>query len=84
MRVFCLMKQIDLMAIFPQPNLSKANKEQKIFSYLLGERMIDKVNEVWSTGHHLYPHVVWLSLPSAHHGLTHPLCVELALIKYFR
>ncbi len=38
-----------LMAILPKPNLLKANKEQKIFPYLLWERAIDKVNEVWSS-----------------------------------
>ncbi len=48
-RVFRLIKQMGLMAIFPKPNLLKANKEYKIFPYLLRERTIDKVNEVWST-----------------------------------
>ncbi len=48
-RVFRLMKQIALMAIFPIYNLLKANKEHKIFPYLLREGVIYKVNEIWST-----------------------------------
>ncbi len=40
---------MNLMVIFPKLNLSKANKEYKIFLYLLREKAIDNVNEVWST-----------------------------------
>ncbi len=43
------MKQMGLMPIFLKPNLSKTNKEHKIFPYLLREKGIDKVNKIWLT-----------------------------------
>ncbi len=61
-RVFRLMKRMGLMAIFPKHNLLKANKEHKIFPYLLRERAINKVNEVCSTDIS-YIRMRWLSLP---------------------
>ncbi len=77
--VFHLMKQMGLMAIFPKPNLAKANKQYKIFPYWLQARVIDKVNEILSIDIS-YIRAAWLSLPGPYHQ---PLCVELALIKHW-
>ena len=44
-----LMKLMGIEAIFPKPNLSKPNSEHKIFPYLLRDKKIEKVNQVWST-----------------------------------
>jgi len=46
-RVQRLMHQMGLKAIYPRPNLSKANSEHKIYPYLLRELEIDKLNQVW-------------------------------------
>ncbi len=78
----CLMKQMNLMVIFPKPNLLKVNKEYKIFPYLLRERAINKVNEIFAIDIS-YIRAAWLFLLSRpYHGLAQPLSAELALIKH--
>lgn len=44
-----LMKLMSIEAIYPKPNLSKPNLEHKIYPYLLREKKIERVNQVWST-----------------------------------
>ncbi len=48
-RVRRLMKLMDIEAIRPQPNLSKASAENRIYPYLLRGVRIERVNQVWST-----------------------------------
>ncbi len=48
-RVRRLLRQMGLMAVYPKVNLSKPNKEHKIFPYLLNEVEIEKNDQVWST-----------------------------------
>ena len=36
-------------AIYPKPNLSKGNKEHKIYPYLLRNLKTEKANQVWAT-----------------------------------
>ncbi len=57
-RVQNLYKQMSLEAIFPKKNLSKPNKENKIYPYLLRDVPITHVNHVWSTD------ITYLRLPS--------------------
>ncbi len=38
-----------LEAVYPKPNLSKANPAHKIYPYLLRGVKIEQVNQVWST-----------------------------------
>lgn len=40
---------LGLEAIYPKPKLSKANKEHKIYPYLLKDVEIERVDQVWST-----------------------------------
>jgi len=40
---------LGLEAIYPKPKLSLANKEHKIYPYLLRDRTISRPNEVWSS-----------------------------------
>jgi len=40
---------LGLEAIYPKPKLSLANKEHKIYPYLLRDRTISRANEVWSS-----------------------------------
>jgi len=42
--------RMGLSAIYPKPNLSKPNKEHKVYPYLLRGLKINRVNQVWSTG----------------------------------
>ena len=41
--------RMGLSAIYPKPNLSKPNKEHKVYPYLLRGLKINRVNQVWST-----------------------------------
>jgi putative transposase len=48
-RVRRLLRKMGLEAIYPKPNLSKANSEHKVFPYLLRGLPIVRCNQVWST-----------------------------------
>jgi len=47
-RVRRLLRKMGLEAIYPKPNLSKANPEHKIYPYLLRGVKIERINQVWS------------------------------------
>ena len=47
--VMTLMNTMGLEAIYPKPNLSKPNKNHKIYPYLLRNYPIIRPNQVWST-----------------------------------
>ena len=42
------MREMGIRAIYPRPNLSKPDKENKIYSYLLKDVEIVRPNQVWS------------------------------------
>ena len=44
-----LMHKMGLAAIYPKPNLSKANKAHKKYPYLLSNLILTGSNQVWST-----------------------------------
>jgi putative transposase len=48
-KVARLLRLMGLEAIYPKPNLSKANPEHKIYPYLLRGVKVKQVNQVWST-----------------------------------
>ena len=48
-RVQRLMRKMGIQAIYPKPNLSKANKQHKVYPYLLRNLDINKPNHVWCT-----------------------------------
>ena len=48
-RVRRLLRQMGLEAVYPQPKLSQANPEHKIYPYLLRNMPIERCNQVWST-----------------------------------
>jgi len=48
-RVVRLMRSMGVEAVYPKPNLSRAEAGHKIYPYLLKGVMIDRVNQVWST-----------------------------------
>ncbi len=48
-RVRRLMRLMGLTAIYPKPDLSKANKAHKKYPYLLRNIVINQVNQVWSS-----------------------------------
>ena len=43
------MRKMGIEAVYPKPNLSKANIEHKIYPYLLRNLSIDKPNHVWAS-----------------------------------
>jgi len=57
-RVINLYQELDLEAVFPKKNLSKANPEHKKYPYLLRNVPITHINHVWSTD------ITYLRLPS--------------------
>lgn len=48
-RVQRLMRQMGIQAIYPKPNLSKANRQHKVYPYLLRHLDIDRPNQVWAS-----------------------------------
>lgn len=44
-----IMRLMELMPIYPKPNLSKRNSEHKIYPYLLKDLKIIEKNQVWAT-----------------------------------
>src|SRR5690606_20675086 len=48
-RVRRLLRLMGLEAVYPRPNLSRANKEHTVYPYLLRGIDISSVNHVWST-----------------------------------
>lgn len=48
-RVGRLMRKMGIEAIYPKPNLSKANSKHRIYPYLLRNLKIDRPNQVWAT-----------------------------------
>ena len=48
-RVQRLMRLMGIEAIYPGPNTSRADPGHKIYPYLLRDRQITRVNEVWGT-----------------------------------
>ena len=48
-RVQRLYRKMGLEAVYPKPNLSKANSAHKIYPYLLRGVIINRPNQVWST-----------------------------------
>jgi len=48
-RVRRLMRLMGLMAIYPKPKTSQANRKHKVYPYLLKGLKINKSNQVWAT-----------------------------------
>lgn len=48
-RVQRLMQKMGIQALYPKPNLSQANREHKVYPYLLRGVAITRPNQVWST-----------------------------------
>jgi putative transposase len=48
-RVRRLMRLMGLTALYPKPDLSKANKAHKKYPYLIRNMVINQVNQVWSS-----------------------------------
>ena len=48
-RIQRLMRIMGIRGVAPGPDTSKPHPENKIYPYLLRGRLIDKVNQVWST-----------------------------------
>jgi len=46
-RIQRLMRSMGIEAIYPGPNTSKPHPDHKIYPYLLRDRIITRVNEVW-------------------------------------
>ncbi len=46
-RVRRLLRKMVIMAIFPQPNLSKLGKAEYVYPYLLRNLEISQSNQVW-------------------------------------
>lgn len=46
-RVHRLMRKMGIQAIYPKPNLSKTNKQHKIYPYLLRNLDINRPNQIW-------------------------------------
>jgi putative transposase len=54
-RIGRYMRFMGYRAIYPKRNLSRANREHKIFPYLLRGVKVDHINQVWSTDTRFIP-----------------------------
>lgn len=59
-----LMQKMGISAIYPKKNLSRPNKQHKIYPYLLRNVSINSVNQVWSTD------ITYVRLKNGHVYLT--------------
>lgn len=48
-RIQRVMRKMEIAAIYPKPKLSQANREHRIYPYLLRELVIERPNQVWCT-----------------------------------
>ena len=48
-RIARLMRKMDLVAIYPKPNLSKHGRPSKKYAYLLKDSIITRPDQVWAT-----------------------------------
>ena len=60
-RVQRLMRLMGIEAIYPKPNLSKPHPGNKIYPYLLRNKAVDRVDQVWSADC-IYLKSGWLGL----------------------
>ena len=49
------MRRMGIEAIYRKPNTSKAAPGHKIYPYLLRGLAIERPNQVWAIGYHVYP-----------------------------
>ena len=63
-RIRRLLRLMGIEAIYPHAkhNLSKPDKEHKIFPYLLRGVTVDRVNQVLVNGYNLHSNASWLGL----------------------
>ncbi len=69
-RVRRLLRMMGLEAVYPQPKLSQANPEHKVFPYLLRNLPIERCNQVWSTDLTYIRLETWLCLSYGDHRLV--------------
>ncbi len=48
-KIRSLMRRLGLETTYPKPKLSKSNKQHRKYPYLLKDRKIESINEVWGT-----------------------------------
>src|SRR5580700_12130043 len=71
-RVRRLMRLMGLVAIYQRPNTSKPAAAHKIYPYLLGGIMIERVNQVWCSDVTYIPMAKGFPLSGGRHGLGEP------------
>jgi len=72
-RIQRLMRLMGIEAIYPKPNTSRADPNHKIYPYLLRDREITRVNEVWGTD------ITYIRL---HHGWLYLVAIMDWLSRY--
>ena len=82
-RVRRLMRLMGLVAIYQRPNTSKAAAAHKVYPYLLGGLVIERVNRVWCSDV-THPDGQGLPLPGGDYGLGEPCRAGVAAVKHAR
>ena len=81
-RVQRLMRAMRIEAIYPKPNLSKVNKQHKIYPYLLRGLKIDEAKSGMGDGYHLYSNGEGFRVFNSNHGLVQPQDTVVEVVKY--
>src|SRR5450432_44282 len=80
--VATLMKRMGMEAIYRRPNTSKPAPGNKIYPYLLRGLKVDRPNQVWAMGHHLYPDGARLCLFGRRRRLVQPARAQLSRVDH--
>ena len=81
-RIQRLRRLMAIETLYPKRSLSLANKQHKVYPYLLRELNINRPNQVWGYRYHLYSHGKRLCLSGRCHGLVFTPSTVLARIDH--
>ena len=81
-RVQRLMALMGLDAIFPKPRTTVAAPDARVYPYLLRDRVLTHVNEVWSSDITYVPMTTWLHVPDGGDRLVQPVRALVAAVEH--
>ena len=81
-RVQRLMAVMGLEALFPRPRTTTAASDARVYPYLLRDRELTHVNEVWSSDITYVPMTAWVHVPDGGDRLVQPVRALVAAVEH--